>query len=101
MFTQTLPYDDLLADAKASAAPLHEYLRRELPYLWENAYLKMTPRLTNILIFTHGTFEYIYDDYATLEATGQVVADDVTEARLVCAVGFSQTNPKQRHHDDS
>jgi hypothetical protein len=61
----------------------------------------MTPRATNIVVFTHGTFEYIYDDYATLEATGVVATDDVTEARLVGAVGFSQPNPVARHHDDS
>jgi hypothetical protein len=36
-----------------------------------------------------------------LEATGVVPADDVTEARLVAAVGCSQPNPKKRAHDDS
>lgn len=68
-------------------------------YLWQDAYLEMTPRLTNIIILTQGTFDYIYDDYATLEAMGVVEADDITEARLVAAVGVSRPNPKRR--DDS
>src|SRR4051812_37993848 len=96
-----LPYDALLAQAKKACVPVTQYLRLELAHLWENAYRTMTPRETNIVVFTHGTFDYIYDDYATLEATGVVECDDVTEARLVGAVGFSQPNPARRHHDDS
>jgi hypothetical protein len=96
MFPSSLPYDALLAEARSSSLPLAEYLRRELPYLWQEAYLKMTPRPTNIAIITHGTFDYVYDDYATLEATGVVETDNVTEARLVGAVGVSQPNPSLR-----
>jgi hypothetical protein len=96
-----LPHEDVLAEANASSVPVPQFLRQELPYLWQEAYLAMTPRETNILIFTHGTFDYVYDDYASLEATGLVEADDVTEARLVGAVGLSQPNPKKRGHDDS
>lgn len=96
-----LEYEALLTEAKASSAPLTEYLRRELPYLWQDAYLAMTPRATNIVILTHGTFDYVYDDYATLESTGAVEVDAVTESRLVGAVGVSQPNPANRSHDDS
>lgn len=60
----------------------------------------MTPRSTNVMTFTHGTFDYIYDDLATLEATGVVPADDVSESRLVAAVGFSRPNDVSRRHDD-
>jgi hypothetical protein len=95
-----LPYDELLAAAKTASVPVAQYLRQELPYLWQDAYLDMTPRETNILIFTHGTFDYVYDDYASLEAAGVVEADDVTEARLVGAVGFSKPNIVARRHDD-
>ena len=94
-----LPYDALLAEATESSIPINHYLRREIPYLWKDAYLEMTPRPTNIVILTHGTFDYVYDDYATLEAMGVVVADGATEARLVGAIGVSQPNPKRR--DDS
>jgi len=95
------PYQDLLAQAHAECEPgaVHEYLRRELPYVWRDAYLVMTPRQTNILVFPHGTFDYFYDDYASLEATGIVERDDVTEARLMAAVGTS--SPSRRSRDDS
>jgi hypothetical protein len=98
MANQPLPYDALLAEAPPST-PMAEYLRQELPYLWLDAYFEMTPRPTNVVAFTHGTFEYPYDDYATSEATGPVGSDAVTEARLVAAVGFSRPVPRLR--DDS
>lgn len=94
-----LPYEVVIEEAKASRVRVAEYLRKELPYLWRDAYLEMTPRPTNIVLFTHGTFDYIYDDYATLKATGVLEPDSITEARLVAAVGVSQPNPAQR--DDS
>jgi len=96
-----LEYEALLTEAKASSLAVTEFLRQELPYLWRDAYLAMTPRATNIVILTHGTFDYVYDDYATLESTGEVEVDNVTEARLVGAVGVSQPNPANRNHDDS
>jgi hypothetical protein len=91
-----VPYDMVLAAARASSAPVVEYLRRELEDLWYDAYVRMTKRATNVLVFTHGTFDYIYDDYATLEGTGAVERDDVSEARLVAAVGFSRPNAVKR-----
>ncbi|MGE3344144.1 MAG: hypothetical protein AB7L71_11995 [Vicinamibacterales bacterium] len=94
-----LPYEELLAEAVASAMPVPEFLRRELPNLWYDAYLEMTPRQTNVVTFAHGTFDYVYDDLASLEAAGVAKADSVTESRLVGAVGTSQSNPKRR--DDS
>ncbi len=81
--------------------PVGQLLRQELPYLWREAYQSMTPRLTHISIVTHGTFDYVYDDYATLEAMGTVEVDGATESRLVGAVGFSRPNLRTRRHDDS
>ena len=91
-----LPYDALLNDAIASGEPVNEYLRRELPAVWLEAYVEMSPRKVNVVLFTHGSFDYVYDDYATLEATGVVERDAVTEARLVAAVGLSQPGPRPR-----
>lgn len=92
-------YDSVLAEAKDRSADVTAYLRHTLPALWFDAYCAMTPRVTNVLRFTHGTFEYLYDDYATLEATGAGVRDDIAEARLVAAVGIS--SPADRKRDDS
>src|SRR3982751_5020845 len=95
-----LPYEALLDDARSSGLPIADYLRAELPQLWCDAYLRMTPRPTNVLTFGHGTFAYLYDDYATLEASGVVPADSTTESRLVAAVGLSQPSAVSRRHDD-
>jgi hypothetical protein len=71
-------------------------LTEELPYAWRDAYLSMMPRATNIVRFRYGTFEYLYDDYATLEATGAVPYGPSIEARLVAACGFSAPQKKKR-----
>lgn len=95
-----LPYDALVAEAAKAGLPLISFLRQELPYLWIDAYAEMTPRRTNIMAMTQGTFDYIYDNYAELEATGTVEPDDVTESRLVGAVGISVAVTRSRRHDD-
>jgi hypothetical protein len=59
----------------------------------------MTSRETNILRFQYGAFEYIYDDYASLEATGAVAYDPKIEARLIGVSGCSAPNEVKR--DDS
>lgn len=96
MSSDPLPYQALLAAAKASSEPVEKYLRRELEDLWYDAYLRMAKRPVNVLIFRHGTFDYIYDHYAALEASGEVEPDDVSESRLVAAVGLSCPNVEKR-----
>jgi hypothetical protein len=100
MSDNLLPYETLLDEAKSSSKLPRDYLRESLPHLWFDEYLRMTPRSTNVMTFTHGTFDYFYDDLATLEATGAVPTDDVSESRLVAAVGFSRPNSVSRRHDD-
>ena len=69
---------------------------RELAQGWRAIYEAMSPRATNIVRFQCGSFEYIYDDYASLEATGQVPYDPVMEARLVAVSGYSVVQGKAR-----
>lgn len=57
------------------------------------------PRMTNISVISRGTFDYIFDDYASLEATGAVEPDAVTESRVVAVIGLSAPVPRKR--DDS
>src|SRR4051794_21471918 len=100
MTSHEIAYDALLAEANAPGTSVIEWLQRELPYAWQDAYLQMSRRPANIMVFTHGTFDYIYDHYSELEATGTVAPDGVSEARLVAAVGISVANLKKRGHDD-
>ena len=74
------------------------FLVEELPYVWKAAYLAMTPRQTDICRFWLGSFEYIYDDYATLVARGVVPYDSKAEARLVAVLGWS--TPHEQNRDD-
>ena len=91
-----LAYQAFLEAAKASGRPPTEFLRETLPVVFLEAYVEMVPRRANVVSVTGGTFEYVYDNYAELEATGVVEPDPVTESRLVCAVGISRMNESRR-----
>ena len=94
-----LDYRSVLEEAgERSTDAMIAFLSEELPYLWRDAYVEMTPRPTNIVRFRHGTFEYIYDDYASLEASSPVPYDPNAEARLVAVLGRSE--PRRRARDD-
>jgi hypothetical protein len=58
----------------------------------------MTPSATEIVRMQRGSFEYIYDDYATLEASRAVPYSLDAEARLVGVLGRSE--PKIEKRDD-
>lgn len=83
-------------EARRHPAGMISFLSEELPYFWRDWYEQMTPRPTNILRWEYGSFQYIYDDYASLEATGAVPFHPTAEARLVAAWGFSQPRPRAR-----
>jgi hypothetical protein len=90
----------MVAAAARYGETAEEFLRAELPHVWHDAYLAMTPeRHLNVGIITRGTFDYFYDDQDTLVATG-VIPDELNlESRLVAVLGFSAPDP--RHRDDS
>ena len=75
-----------------------ELLAEGLPHIWRDRYVQMVLRETNIVRFTCGAFEYIYDDYASLEAAGVVADSPIIEARLVAVSGLS--SPQKRTRDD-
>jgi len=77
------------------------FLVDELPYCWQDAYRLMTPRPTGISRIRLQTFEYIYDDLATLEARGQVPWSPTAESRLVAVMGRSAPRPRSRSRDDN
>jgi hypothetical protein len=70
----------------------------QLLSLWKAAYLLMTPHVVDTFVVRHGSFQYMFDDYATLEATGKVPYNPVFEARLVAAAGWSK--PQSGSRDD-
>jgi hypothetical protein len=82
----------------ASGDELIRLVREELVSAFHAAYLEMTPRMTDIAVIQQGAFEYIYDDYATLEAQGLVPYHPTMEARLVVAIGRSGEGAEQSNY---
>ena len=95
-----LAYDALLAEARASSESVTDWLRKELPHAFHDAYLRMSPRPANILVFTHGTFDYIYDHFDGLPEAESNPSGAISESRLVAAYGVSCINRTRRAHDD-
>lgn len=94
-----LAYRSLLEEiGDCSVKEMIAFLSEELPFLWYEAYKQMASHKTNVVRLQHGTFEYIYDDYASLEASGSVQYDPKAEARLVAALGHSE--PRKTGRDD-
>lgn len=94
-----IDYTEILSLIKSYAVEsMIEFMFEQLPYCWRDAYLAMTPRLTDICCIRLGSFRYYFDDYATLEARGKVPFDPSCEARLVAVVGRSA--PQKRPRDD-
>jgi len=96
---QAVDYGALLREAGgARGADLVEFMCRELPYACRDAYLATTSRPTEIVRIRYGTFEYVFDDYTSLEARGAVPYSEDEEGRLVVALG--QSAPSNRQRDD-
>lgn len=91
-------YQEILQQALQHSGDLIDFLRQELPYVWRDAYVAMTTHPLNIVRWTYGSFEYIFDDYASLEVTGAVPSSANIEARLVAVFGCS--NPSSLPRDD-
>jgi hypothetical protein len=94
-----LDYQSIIDKVNAcSVAEIIASLVEELPYVWRDTYEKMIPRKTSIVRLRHNTFEYIYDNYSYLEATGAIPYDPIIEDRLVAVLGLS--GPRKAARDD-
>ncbi len=92
-------YNAILATvADRGSDEIIAFMVEEFPHLWMEAYLVMTPRQTDIYRIRLGSFEYVYDDYATLAARRVVPYDSEAEARLVAV--FGRSAPRDRTRDD-
>jgi len=56
----------------------------------------MTPTKTNILRFSDGSFEFLFDFSSELIATGEVADEEAVEDRVVATFGFSKANVQKR-----
>jgi hypothetical protein len=92
-----LEYEEVLAQAPAgSYEAAVVFLSRELPPLWLGAYRSFTRRRTEVVSITRGDFEFLFDDYTSLEAQGVVPEDPREEGRVVAVYGCSVPVPRRR-----
>ncbi len=77
---------------------LVKYLSNELSHIWIKAYHLKSSSVGDICIMRHGTFEYIFDDYSSLEFSGGMQKSILPETRVVAVFGLS--SPKKIRRDD-
>lgn len=83
-------YEALLSVALAeSDTNVASILREELLFRWRDLYMGTVAHSTNIVRFQFRTFEYIFDHYSGLEATGEVPYDQTIQDRVVAVLGTS------------
>ena len=87
----SIDYAFVLSQSRATTKDdLVKALLEVLPYDWRDEYVKMTPTETNILRFSDGGFEFLFDFSSELIATGEVADEDAVEDRVVATFGFSK-----------
>ena len=84
-------YDELLSSVEElNAQALIRFLSSELPGLWIEEYQEMTPRPTQVVAATFNGFQYLFDYYSILDASGGKVAHSRSgEDWLVAVFGVS------------
>lgn len=88
--SHAVDYAALVASAmEEGATDLAWFLRQNLPEQWRELYVAAAAHPTNIIHFQSGSFEYFYDHYSGLEATGEVAYDQTVQDRVVAALGVS------------
>lgn len=83
----------LAREGRLEAVVLSEWLEGE----WLHNYKQMTPRITNICGQSFNSFEYVYDDVASLEKAGKVAASGNVESRVVYVHGHSASPAVRRN----
>ncbi|MCB0553815.1 MAG: hypothetical protein KDD02_09715 [Phaeodactylibacter sp.] len=72
------------------------HLIENLPYLWVDTYCSQSNRLTDICLMSHGSFVYIFDDYASMEKKGLVPLHLAAESRVLAVFGKSSQQKLKR-----
>ena len=96
MNSSEIPYSRVLTQAKQSDDSVADFLRQELMYFWEDAYLAASGRPSEVILFTYGSFDYLYDTYQQPESYDPKSGIPPVEARLIAAVGLSKQKRAKR-----
>ena len=94
MSDHAIDYSKILGDARdVPYDKVAEYLQNELPYVWLDAYVAMTPWPPNPIRVMHGTFEYLFDAGSENQRDNESIHD-----RLICVIGRSKRQHRKREH---
>jgi len=74
------------------------HFEQHLPYICRDAYIAKSARPAVIVQIRHGSFEYVFDNYTSLEVSGDLPYSAMEESRLVLA--FGRSAPQTRARDD-
>jgi len=84
-------YEELLSAAREeSGVNVALFLREHLLSKWRDLYAATVAHVTNIVRFQFRTFEYIFDLYSELEATGEVPYDQTIQDTVLLEVASSR-----------
>jgi hypothetical protein len=92
----SLDYPAILRQVRGTLEETIIALAAELPNLWRDVYVRTSNRSTSIVRILNGPFEYLYDNYSYLEASGTVPYDLSMEDRVVAVCGRSAPITKRR-----
>jgi hypothetical protein len=86
-----IDYDRILAAASSKDyAGLSSFLTGELPYVWLDEYVAMSPHQQNVHRVPVEGFEYLWDFSSELVRQGIVRTSAAVEDRLIAAHGLSR-----------
>lgn len=96
MLLHAIAYEELLCAARAAGGDVAQFLRDELPHNWRDSYFEMADRESEIVVYTNGSFDYIFDSYQQSHPYVPGAEKLPVEARLVAAIGASMPTTKKR-----
>ena len=90
-------YEALLSIALAEGKTnVVSALREQLLSKWRDLYVSTVAHPASLVRFQFRTFEYIFDHYSGLEATGEVPYDQTMQDRVVAVLGTSARAEERR-----
>jgi DNA/RNA non-specific endonuclease len=93
-----IPYQSVFDEALISGENVSQFLQRELFWLWHDAYLKMSNRITQPVIYAASSFVYLLDSHDECLPQKPPPGYCTVDSRLIAVIG--QSLPKTQKRDD-
>jgi hypothetical protein len=97
LISQDIDYENILSElSNYDIEIIIKIISENLPNLWSEKYMEITPTATNILQFNDSGFEYLFDLSSELIAEGIIPDYQAVEDRLVVVFGRSRQRYTKR-----